>query len=93
MQLQVLEKVRQHYVKALGKERGALSEFARNIGLDPRVVNNWDRLPRAIPSIYAPDIAKVTNNAVTEAEIIAEDLAYMRARKDAMYARRKRVVA
>jgi DNA-binding transcriptional regulator YdaS (Cro superfamily) len=93
MELQVLEKVRQHYVKELGKERGALSEFARNLGLDPRVVNNWDRLPRAIPSIYASDIERVTKGAVKEQEIIAEDLAYMKARKEAMYARRRRVVA
>lgn len=93
MQLQVLEKVRKHYVAQLGKERGALSEFARNLGLDPRVVNNWDRLPRAIPSIYATDVEKVTGGFVKEQEVIAEDLAYMRERKNAMFARRKRVSA
>jgi len=91
MQFQVMEKVKAYYTEQLGRERGAMSEFARNLGLDCRVVNNWSRLRGVIPAIYANDVARVAP-VVTAEEVIAEDLAYERSRKDAMYARRRRVV-
>ena len=92
MEPKVLEKVKQHYIEALGRERGAMSEFARNLGLDCRVVNNWCRLRKVIPAIYAADVEKATSGVVKGWEVISEDLEYERERKDAMYARRRRVV-
>ena len=91
MEPKVLERVKAHYIEALGRERGAMSEFARNLGLDCRVVNNWCRLRKVIPAIYAPDVEKVTGGKVKGWEVISEDLEFERERKDAMYARRKRV--
>jgi DNA-binding transcriptional regulator YdaS (Cro superfamily) len=92
MQSQVLEKVRKHYAKALGRERGAMAEFARNMGQDPRLVNAWERIRGAIPAYYGPEVERVTSGAVKASEVVAEDLAYVRGRKDAMIARRRRVV-
>ena len=85
----LIDRIKEHY----GGGRGALSQFARDIGQDPRTVFNWVALNRPIPSIYAPDIVAATNGAFTVKEIEDEDRAYLRARADARAARKAKRIA
>ena len=84
----LLDKVRRHYANEIRRERGALAEFARDLGIEPRAVDNWQRLGRPIPAIYADDVARLTRGAVKAADVVKDDLAFCRARKDAMFAAR-----
>ncbi len=85
----LLDRVRKHYTTITGKERGALAEFARDLGIEPRAVDNWERLGRPIPSIYADDVARLTKNSVKAADVIKQDIEFCKARKENMFAARR----
>ena len=85
----LIDRIREHY----GGGRGALSQFARDIGQDPRTVFNWVALNRPIPSIYAPDVEAVTRGTVTARQVEDEDRAYLRARADARAVRKAKRIA
>lgn len=85
---ELIEKIRKHYAK-IGGDLGALSEFGRDLGLDPRTVHNWARVRTVIPAVYADSVEKVTDGVVTAAQVVAEDLAYMKSRQQRRIERKK----
>ncbi len=85
----LINRIEEHYAN-IGGARGALSEFARDLGLDPRVVHNWSRVRGAIPSEYGDSIEKVTEGAFKAADVVAEDIAYKKSRTVERLARKKK---
>ena len=76
VKLTVLDRIKKHYAKTY-RELGALSEFSRDLGIDPRSAHQWQRLNRAVPAIHGDAIEKLMNGEITAAEVIAEDVAYL----------------
>lgn len=88
----ILTKLEAQYA-SIGGERGALSEFARDLKTDPRVVHGWMRKRQAvIPMTWGAQIEKLDLLGITEAMVIAEDLAFLRSRKAARIAKRQNVM-
>ena len=88
----LLQRLEAQYA-AIGGERGALSEFARDLKTDPRVVHGWARKRGAvIPMTWGYQIEKLNILGITEAMVIQEDLAYVRERKALRIAKRAKVM-
>lgn len=88
---ELIEKIRKHYAK-IGGDLGALSEFGRDLGLDPRTVHNWSRVRKVIPAVYGEQIEQVTKGLVTNVQVIAEDVAYAKARQQLRIERKNKRV-
>ena len=99
IKLTVLDRIKKHYAKTY-RDLGALSEFSRALGIDPRSAHQWQRLNRAVPAIHGAAIEKLMNGEITAAEVVAEDVAYLtdrfaeklKRRKGKEIARRKKQV-
>lgn len=87
----LIDRIEEHYAN-IGGARGALSEFARDLKLDPRVVHTWSRVRGVIPSEYGDEIEKVTDGAFKATEVFAEDAAYKKTRQTIRLARKKKRV-
>ena len=77
---EIIERVRQHYAEKLGREVGALSAYARDIGVDPRLVHWWKNNDRPIPGYHGEATEKATGGKVTAAEVILNEVMHRQAR-------------
>ena len=84
----LIERVRKHYVDKLGRENGALSQFARDIKVDPRYPSWWKQNDRPIPATYALAVEEATEGHVTAVDVMANEI---RHRKDRLEARRRKM--
>lgn len=85
---QLIEKVRLFYAEKLGRELGALSQYAREIKVDPRYPSWWKLQDRPIPATYALATEKATKGRVTAVDIITNEI---RHREEKLTARRKKM--
>ena len=79
--IKIIERVRKHYVDKLGREVGALSAYARDLGVDPRLVHWWKNNDRPIPGYHGLATERATGGKVTEAEIILNEVQFRAKRK------------
>lgn len=79
--IKIIERVRRHYADKLGREVGALSAYARDLGVDPRLVHWWKNNDRPIPGYHGEATERATGGKVTEAEIILNEVQFRAKRK------------
>lgn len=83
----LIERVRVFYVDKLGREFGALSAYARDLGVDPRYVHWWNKNDRPIPATHAEATEAATEGAVTAVDVVVNEI---RDRKERAAAKRER---
>ena len=76
----LIERVRKVYVERLGRENGALSQYARDIGVDPRNVHFWKAKDRPIPATYAVATEEATEGKVTAVDVVTNEIRHRQAR-------------
>lgn len=86
--LELLNRIHRVYADELGRERGTMSQFARDIKVDPRLPSFWKRKDRPVPAIYALSVETVTRGAVTAVDVVANEIRHREKRRDEIRAKR-----
>lgn len=72
--LVLLEKIRAFYAEKLGRDVGVIAAYARDLGIDSRIVSWWKAHDRPVPAVYAERTEEVTGGHVTAVDIVVNEI-------------------
>lgn len=81
--LKLLNKIVRIYADRLGRERGAMSAFARDIEVDPRLVAWWRSHDKPIPAHLAEATEKATKGKVPSVDVVMNEIRHRKEQRAA----------